>query len=186
MGITNPIFPTESTMDQAQDDGAYDDPEISMETVELAAFYTQTLAVPARRNVNDPVVRTGERIFESAKCARCHTPLLRTGAEAIDPSLTNQSIRPFTDLLLHDMGEDLADGRPDFLATGTEWRTPPLWGLGLVRTVQGEMNLLHDGRARSILEAVLWHGGEALDSREAVLSMSAEEREALVRFLESL
>ncbi|MCA9755974.1 MAG: c-type cytochrome [Candidatus Eisenbacteria bacterium] len=186
MGITNPLFPTESTTEQEQHDGLADDPEISLETVELSAFYTQTLAVPARRNIHDETVRRGERLFEEAKCVWCHVARLETGPEAVDASLENQVIHPYSDLLLHDMGEELADGRPDFVATGSEWRTPPLWGLGLVRTVQGEVNLLHDGRAKSILEAVMWHGGEAEDSREAVRRMSREEREALVAFLESL
>ncbi len=186
MGVTNPIFPTDSAIGQPQADGVADDPEIDMETVELAAFYTQTLAVPARRNVEDPVVRRGQQLFKEAQCATCHTPSLETGHLEGIPSVSHQTIRPYTDMLLHDMGPDLADGRPDYEATGSEWRTTPLWGLGLTRTVQNEYNLLHDGRAKSILEAVMWHGGEAEDSREAVRSMSAGDRAALLAFLESL
>jgi CxxC motif-containing protein (DUF1111 family) len=102
------------------------------------------------------------------------------------PEVAGQTIFPFTDLLLHDMGEGLADHRPDYDASGTEWRTPPLWGLGLVATVNGHTEFLHDGRARSLLEAVLWHGGEAEASRDAVLTMTADERAALLAFLGSL
>jgi CxxC motif-containing protein (DUF1111 family) len=93
---------------------------------------------------------------------------------------------PYTDLLLHDMGDALADGRPDFRANGRQWRTPPLWGIGLIKDVNGHQRLLHDGRANGVLEAILWHGGEAEDSKQQVLRMSREDREALVKFVESL
>ena len=102
------------------------------------------------------------------------------------PEVSNQTIQPFTDLLLHDMGPGLADYRPDFLASGSEWRTPPLWGIGLLKVVNGHTNLLHDGRARGLLEAIMWHGGEAEQSREAVQGMSTSDRNALIAFLESL
>jgi CxxC motif-containing protein (DUF1111 family) len=186
MGVTNPIFPTESAAGQSQADGLDDDPELDLDTVRAAAFYTKTLAVPARRDVDDPVVRRGQALFESARCAACHVPTLHTGDFPEEPALSRQTIHPYTDLLLHDMGEGLADHRPDFLASGSEWRTPPLWGLGLTEVVQGEVFLLHDGRARSLLEAILWHGGEAETSRERVRTMSAEDRDALLAFLESL
>ena len=100
--------------------------------------------------------------------------------------MSHQTIHPYTDLLLHDMGPDLADGRPDFLATGSEWRTPPLWGIGLCRSVNEHTFLLHDGRARGFAEAILWHGGEGEAAREAFRTMAADERAALIRFLESL
>lgn len=186
MGITNPIFPTDSASGQVQDDGLADDPEIDLQTVEDAAFYTQTLAVPARRDVDDARVRRGERVFRDAGCDACHTPRLETGEFPSIPALAHQRIYPYTDLLLHDMGDDLADGRPDFLATGSEWRTPPLWGLGLTGTVSGHMRLLHDGRARTIMESILWHGGEATAARDHVLDATSAEREDLLGFLGSL
>ena len=186
IGITNPVLPLESASGQIQDDGRPDDPEIDMETLDVATFYVQTLAVPARRNIHDPQVRTGEALFGEAGCAACHTPTLRTGVLVGVPEVSHQTIHPYTDMLLHDMGEGLADGRPDFLATGREWRTPPLWGIGLTLRIQGHTLFLHDGRARSLMEAIMWHGGEAARSREAVRAMDKEDRQALIAFLESL
>lgn len=186
MGVTNPIFSTESAFGQTQDDGRADEPEIAMHTVEVAAFYTQTLAVPARRAVNDPVVRRGQMLFREANCVGCHVPKLTTGDLPGIPSVSNQVIYPYTDLLLHDMGDGLADGRPDYLADGREWRTAPLWGIGLTAVVQGHTFLLHDGRARNLMEAILWHGGEAEASREFVRKLPEEDRRALIDFLESL
>jgi CxxC motif-containing protein (DUF1111 family) len=186
MGITNPLFPVETMAGQPQHDGLPDDPEIDMATLEAAAFYTRTLAVPARRDVNDTQNRQGERLFEQVGCAACHLPELATGEFPGVPSVSNQVIRPYTDLLLHDMGPELADGRPEFEADGQEWKTPPLWGLGLTGMVSGHTRLLHDGRARSIEEAILWHGGEGDGSREAFRRLSAAERQALLAFLESL
>ena len=127
--------------------------------------YVQTLAVPAMRNVEDPQVREGAQLFAQAGCVACHAPRHVTGtAHSVGP-LREQVVFPYTDLLLHDMGEGLADGRPDGLASGSEWRTPPLWGIGLVETVSGHTMFLHDGRARSLEEAILWHGGEGQTSR---------------------
>jgi CxxC motif-containing protein (DUF1111 family) len=150
-------------------------------------FWLQGLAVPARRAPEDPQVLRGEALFGAARCAVCHVPTLRT-AERVPhlPQLSNQTIRPYTDLLLHDMGDALADGRPDFEAGPRDWRTPPLWGLGLSRAVSRSGALLHDGRARNVTEAILWHGGEAAGAREAFRTMPRTDREALVRFLESL
>ena len=142
--------------------------------------------MPARRNLDDPQVQRGERLFTEANCAECHVPQLRTGEVPGQPSLSNQVIRPYTDLLLHDMGEGLADHRPDFQASGREWRTPPLWGIGLAEAVNGNANFLHDGRALTLTEAILWHGGEAEVSRTAFKAMSSAERAALVGFLKSL
>lgn len=186
IGVTTTLFPTESSFGQPADDGREDDPELTDEILEAATFYVQTLAVPAPRDVNSPQVRRGEALFEQIKCASCHTPTLETGTLEGVPEVSHQTIHPYTDLLLHDMGPDLADGRPDFLANGREWRTPPLWGIGLTRVVNGRFRLLHDGRARSILEAILWHGGEAEDARLEVEAMSAADLEALLAFLESL
>lgn len=161
-------------------------PEVVPSRLSNLTLYLQALAVPARRDVDDPEVMRGEKLFERARCALCHVPELTTGAKTALRSAANQVIRPYTDLLLHDMGEDLADGRPDFDAGGREWRTAPLWGLGLLAAVSGHTELLHDGRARNVAEAILWHGGEALDSREAFRAMPKADREALVRFVNSL
>ena len=186
IGITTSLLPIESSDGQSQYDGRGDDPELSDEILDVVTFYVQTLAVPARRDLDDPIVQRGEELFESAKCSGCHIPTLETGSLSGVPEVSNQTIQPFTDLLLHDMGPGLADYRPDFLASGSEWRTPPLWGIGLVKVVNGHTNFLHDGRARGLLEAILWHGGEAEQSREAVQAMSASDRDALIAFLESL
>ncbi len=185
MGITSPYFPHESTAGQIQYDGIGDDPEISQEILDQTTFYVQTLAVPARRDLDDSQVLRGEALFAEANCSGCHTPTLQTGRHEI-ASLAYQTIHPYSDMLLHDMGEALADNRPDFEADGREWRTPPLWGIGLTATVNGVPAYLHDGRARTLLEAVMFHGGEAEGAREAVRAMSREERSALVVFLKSL
>lgn len=161
-------------------------PELDDSKLAAVTVYTQALAVPARRDVSDPTVLRGAALFAQAGCASCHTPTLHTGPTSAIASLAGQTIHPFTDLLLHDMGEGLADRRPDFEATGSEWRTPPLWGIGLVRTVNRHTFFLHDGRARSLEEAVLWHGGEADRSRANFTAMSAQDRASLIRFLESL
>ncbi len=161
-------------------------PEVSDEEVLLVVFYSSTLAVPDQRNADDPLVQQGEQIFGAAQCSSCHVPEMVTGIHATIPQLSNQTIQPYTDLLLHDMGEGLADGQTDFQATGSEWRTPPLWGIGLFETVNGHTYYLHDGRARNLTEAILWHGGEAEASRNYFLNLSAAEREALLAFLQSL
>jgi CxxC motif-containing protein (DUF1111 family) len=153
--------------------------------LELVTFYVATLAVPARRDVDDPIVRQGEALFARAGCAACHVPTLVTGDAAV-AALADQVIHPWTDLLLHDMGAGLADDRPDFDAGGREWRTPPLWGIGLVPVVNGHTLFLHDGRARNLEEAILWHGGEGARARAAFVRMTAPARAALLRFLESL
>jgi len=128
----------------------------------------------------------GKQLFNDAKCNACHIPKITTGQNSNIAAFNNQTIFPYTDLLLHDLGEDLADHRPDFLASGTEWRTPPLWGIGLIKTVNGERFLLHDGRARSLEEAIIWHGGEAETAKQAFLKMPKNQRSQLVAFLESL
>jgi len=148
--------------------------------------YLQALAVPAQRNVDDSAVIRGKELFSAAQCDGCHVPELKTGGTAKIAAATNLTIRPYTDLLLHDMGEDLADHRPDFKANGRQWRTPPLWALGLQETVNGHTDLLHDGRARGFVEAIVWHGGEAQRSRDHFLEMDKQDREALVKFLESI
>jgi CxxC motif-containing protein (DUF1111 family) len=188
IGITTPLISQESSQGQIQHDGMDDDPEIDFEVLDAAAFYVQTLAVPARRNVEDPQVKRGQELFTEAKCSSCHIPVLETGQHPTrnELVLNSQVILPYTDLLIHDMGEGLADGRQDFSASGVEWRTAPLWGIGLVKVVNGHTNFLHDGRARNFEEAILWHGGEAEGSKEFFRNLSAEDREALIKFLDSL
>jgi len=154
--------------------------------LELVAFYSGNLAVPARRDADDPAVLRGKAMFYEAGCPACHTPKFVTSRDAETEAHRFQLIWPYTDLLLHDMGEGLADGRPVGSASGREWRTAPLWGIGLTETVNGHTNFLHDGRARNLLEAILWHGGEAAGARDRVAAMDAADRAALIRFLESL
>lgn len=161
-------------------------PEVVPSRLTNITLYLQALAVPARRNVDDPAVKRGEALFQQASCNACHVSELVTADKAAIPQASEVVIHPYTDLLLHDMGEALADGRPDFKATAREWRTAPLWGIGLLKTVNGHTDLLHDGRARNVTEAVLWHGGQAEKAREAFRSMSKEDRAALVKFVESL
>ncbi len=161
------------------------DLEVSDHILAQVLFYSRNLGVPARRDVDDPQVLAGKALFHQAGCPSCHVPRFTTG-EAAEPELANQVIRPYTDLLLHDMGEGLADHRPEFQANGREWRTPPLWGIGTTEAVSGHTQFLHDGRARNLLEAVLWHGGEAERAKQAVLGFDHDERRALLTFLESL
>jgi len=189
IGITSPLFLdqdctlVEAACRNAPNGGT---PEVDQLKIDLVTFYVTLLAVPARRAIDDPVARRGEGLFAGAGCTGCHVSTLVTGELPGFPAVSHQTIHPYTDVLLHDMGPDLADGRPDFLATGSEWRTPPLWGLGLVPTVNDHLFLLHDGRARGFAEAILWHGGEATAAREAFRTMSADDRTALVRFLATL
>ena len=161
------------------------DTEVPDPMLELLTFYAERLAVPVREDVGDPQVLAGKAAFMGAGCAGCHVPKHVTARDA-PPGLDFELIWPYTDLLLHDMGEELADGAGEGLATGTEWRTAPLWGIGAAKAVNPRTGYLHDGRAETLLDAVLWHGGEAAASRDAVLAMPAAERDALVRFLESL
>jgi CxxC motif-containing protein (DUF1111 family) len=162
------------------------EPEVSDNILASVLFYTRNLGVPARRGADTPQVLAGKNLFYQAGCQGCHTPQFTTAADAAEPELANQTIRPYSDLLLHDMGEGLADNRPEFLASGREWRTPPLWGVGLTETVNGHTQFLHDGRARNLLEAILWHGGEAEAAKLQVMTFNADERSALLAFLNSL
>jgi CxxC motif-containing protein (DUF1111 family) len=174
MGITNPLFP--------EPDGKM---EVDRKTLVDNVFYVQTLGVPARTLLEDNQVKRGEKLFSQANCASCHIAELKTGNYPVK-AIANQNIHPYTDLLLHDLGEGLADGRPDFQASGKEWRTSPLWGIGLTHTVLPYSGYLHDGRARNLEEAILWHSGEAQASQEAFKKMSIGDRAALLRFLNSL
>ena len=188
IGITSSLFAVDDCTEAAADcAGAISggEPELLEAILDDVSDYSRLLAVPARRDVDDPAVLRGKALFVDHGCASCHVAALPCDdfAELDTGPFT---IRPYTDLLLHDMGPDLADDRPDFAAGGSEWRTPPLWGLGLIETVNGHTFLLHDGRARTIAEAILWHGGEAEQARERFRTSSRDERADLLRFLESL
>lgn len=169
-----------------QEPGIRDGLEVDGASLDLVTFYSRNLAVPDRRDVDDPRVLRGKEVFHASGCAACHTPKHVTARLPDRPEQSFQLIWPYTDLLLHDMGPGLADNRPEARATGSEWRTAPLWGIGLTEQVTGIASFLHDGRARTLLEAVLWHGGEAQAARDAVVTLSAPDRAALLAFLESL
>jgi len=154
--------------------------------LDLVTFYSQTLGVPERRDVDDPAVLRGKEAFYNNGCASCHVPKFVTSRNAENPALQFQLIWPYSDFLLHDMGEGLADHRPEGQADGYEWRTPPLWGIGLTQDVSGHTFLLHDGRARNLTEAILWHGGEAQAARDGFAAMDKKTRDDLIAFLESL
>lgn len=154
--------------------------------LELVTFYSKNLAVPMRRDSDDPGVLMGKKLFYEIGCVDCHRAKYVTSRNAEQSEHQFQLIWPYTDMLLHDMGDGLADFRPVGIATGREWRTPPLWGIGLTQTVNGHTRFLHDGRARNLLEAILWHGGEAEQHRDAVVGLMPQERRSLIRFLESL
>lgn len=184
MGITSSLFPNEnctSIQKDCQNAPSARKPELEDKQLDVITFYHTVLAVPAT-NPNS----IGAALFEKAQCIHCHVPVLKTSSNAQYSQLRNRLIHPYTDLLLHDMGAELADNRPDHLASGSEWRTPPLWGIGLAKLVNPKAGFLHDGRARSVLEAILWHGGEAQAATDAVRAMSADEREALIAFIESI
>ena len=189
MGVNSNLFPEQNcppaqTICAKQLPGNF--PEIIDHEIDALELWLQGLAVPARRDVNDPEVRRGAALFSSAQCAVCHVPEMKTGKFSKLPQLSDQVFHAYTDMLLHDMGDELADGRPDFKAGPRDWRTPALWGLGLSQTVSGSTAMLHDGRARNVTEAILWHGGEAEVAREAFRNMTKSEREALVKFVEAI
>lgn len=183
MGVTSSLFPHESSYGQTQDDQLADDPELPDSVLNYVTYYVQSLAVPARRDVNEN--RAGEKLFIQINCAGCHRQTMQTETN-IALQLGSQRIHPYTDLLLHDMGTALADNRPDYLATGNEWRTMPLWGIGLFDKTNGTPYYMHDGRARTIEEAILWHGGEAEKSKQQFMNLSKSDRSELLTFLQSL
>ncbi len=189
IGLTTSMFPQQNCPEaQSGCTGTAQEgpPELSDSFFERLVTYMRTLAVPQARGADTPSFQRGLDVFRAMGCADCHMPTLTTGAETSLPELANQTFHPFTDLLLHDMGDGLADHRPDGDASGTEWRTPPLWGIGLLGQVNGHDRLLHDGRARGLEEAILWHGGEGERAKEAFRTAPAEERKALVDFLNAL
>lgn len=189
MGITSPIFGEQNCpapqveCAEAPNGG---EPEIPGDNFEKLVFYSATLAPPTRPDHADPEVIRGREWIRDLGCTDCHKESVETGEHPSISELSFQKIRPYTDLLLHDMGDALSDARPAYSAGGNEWRTPPLWGVGRIEVVNEHQLLLHDGRARGFAEAILWHGGEAEEAKEAFRALPVEERQALIRFLESL
>lgn len=173
MGLSNKLFP--------ETDGSRD---VNDDQFDEVMQFLSTIAVPAAAPRNAAATR-GRKLFDDFGCASCHVPTFVTGDAAI-PQLAHQTIHPYTDLLLHDVGDLLTDGRRDFLAEGVEWRTPPLWGLGLVQVIEPNATFLHDGRAQTVAEAILWHGGEAMAAREAFRLAAQQDRDALLAFLQTL
>ncbi|MBU2974550.1 c-type cytochrome [Zobellia sp. B3R18] len=187
LGITSSLFPDENcnetlNCDKIANGGS---PEIPDDNLDNVVFYSATLSVPARRDFDNEEVLQGKELFNSIKCSGCHITTFQTGTSNIN-ALSNQTIRPYTDLLLHDMGDALSDNAPEFKATGNEWRTPPLWGIGLIKTVNDHTNLLHDGRARNIEEAILWHGGEAETIKNNFMDLDKDDRAKIIKFIETL
>lgn len=192
IGITSSLYRDENYTDMqpecttvvnGNNSNGYELDDMVLDRVEL---YTSTLAVPGRRNWRDQNILKGKALFFEAGCQKCHIQNFTTGNHSKFEALNNQSIYPYSDFLLHDMGEQLADNRPEYLANGQEWRTPPLWGIGLIEVVNGHTELLHDGRARNIEEAILWHGGEAKNAQENFKKMSSINRKDLIDFIKSL
>jgi len=187
LGVSSTLFTGQNCTSIQRDclqmvDGG--EPEISDKLLGRVALYVGNLAVP-QSAANKPEHQNGQALFSQAGCQQCHRPQLQAG-ESEHVWLSNRTFHPYTDLLLHDMGVDLADNRPVFAASGREWRTAPLWGIGQAKKVAPQTGFLHDGRARNVLEAILWHGGEAQKSRQVVEQMSTAQRNELLRFIESL
>jgi CxxC motif-containing protein (DUF1111 family) len=189
VGMTTTLRPDENCTEVQTACGAAPNggkPEVSDKIFRHIVNYQHMLGVPARRHLDVPEVKQGARLFAESGCAACHRSTFVTGEVKDAPWLSKQTLHPFTDMLLHDMGTGLADGRADFEADGNEWRTPPLWGIGLQQAVNGHTRLLHDGRARNVSEAILWHGGEGERAKEAFRNLSKADREALLAFIDSL
>jgi CxxC motif-containing protein (DUF1111 family) len=188
MGLTTTLIP-QDTCTGIQSDclnaEVGGEPEVSDHIFDRVVIYSKTVAVPVRRIPEDPVILSGKALFNKIDCSLCHTPSYVTGSSDI-PALSGQRIWPYTDLLLHDMGSDLSDQNPGSKAIHQEWRTAPLWGIGLAKQVTSYTGYLHDGRARTIEEAILWHGGEAKDSRDSFMMLSQRERKALIAFVSDL
>lgn len=196
LGISSPLFPFQNDMEKQNlgnlpkgylsTDKQENQFEIVADRIEKVVFYSRHLAVPARRNHDNPKVLNGKRLFNKINCVGCHIPSFTTGTIDDAPELSQQKIYPYTDMLLHNMGLGLADNRPEGKASGREWRTPPLWGIGLVKMVNKHTYFLHDGRARNLEEAILWHGGEATNITKKYMHLSKSERDDIIAFLESL
>ena len=192
MGVTNPLFPVENCTDvqtacKAALSGTTDGPvEMTAKQMNEVTTYLELLGVPGRDYLDHPDVIRGETLFKETGCESCHRETFVTGTEQRQKRLHNQKIHPYSDFLLHDMGPLLADYRPSFDADGYEWRTPPLWGIGMVETVNGHTRFMHDGRARNLEEAILWHGGEAETSKQKYTQLSENDRQSIINFLKSL
>lgn len=192
MGLSNPVFPGQPCTERQPEclaaphgnDG--DGLEVSAALLDTMVFFSMLVGVVERRRPGDPSVEKGGALFVRLGCDGCHVPHFKTGNDPGFPHLSGQDIWPYTDLLLHDMGPELADGRADFDASGKEWRTAPLWGVGLARAMHARVGFLHDGRARTVEEAILWHGGEAKESRERFAALGEDDRRALLSFVRSL
>lgn len=189
MGVTSSLYveencPPVQTACRAMPPG--NRPELLDYSWDELNFWSVALDAPPARDQDNPQIIRGRETFEKARCAQCHVPEMRTGDYPLLPAISKKTFRAYTDLLLHDMGDGLADGRPDFKAGPRDWRTAPLWGIGLSAQVNGSTNLLHDGRARNVLEAILWHGGEAKASRDLFAGLSKQERDDLIAFVNSL
>jgi len=195
MGLSNPLYTNPSNCGESQIDCLnaingnsieHDNLEVSNQQLELITFYSQQLGVPARRDIDDEDVIAGKKLFFELSCNSCHMEKFKTGSHSDHKNLKHQVIYPYSDFLLHDMGDGLSDDIPEYLASGNEWRTTPLWGLGLTETVSGRETYLHDGRARNLTEAILWHGGEANSAREQFKKLNNIQINQLLRFLNSL
>lgn len=192
MGISNPVFPTQpctekqTLCNKSVNGNNKDGVEIPEKLLNLIVNFNLSIGVPERRKPEHPIIVQGRELFYKTQCNACHTASYKTATSLDYPHLSEQTIWPYTDLLLHDMGEGLADGRPDYLATGSEWRTAPLWSIGLSQAVNGSKNFLHDGRARNIEEAILWHDGEAKNSKDNFSKLNKAQRQALMAFVRSL
>jgi CxxC motif-containing protein (DUF1111 family) len=188
MGVTSPVFRTLDCGAQQTDCSSLNptSTELADSDFRLLVAYLQALGAPARRDPTNATVVAGEQIFTSIGCGSCHAPTMNTGHRHPLPEMRGNTIHAYTDLLLHDMGAGLADQLTTNAALNREWRTPPLWGLGMSEAVSGHARFLHDGRARSILEAILWHGGEAEQAKQRVLQLNATQRNQLLAFLRSL
>lgn len=189
MGLTSTISSKENCplpQNECLDSPNGGTPEVTNLQLDKVVFYQSALAVPKRRNYKEQNVLDGRDLFKNIDCIKCHTINFTTGASDENSHVEGILIKPYSDFLLHDMGEELADNRPDFLANGREWRTQPLWGIGLIKTVNNHTNLLHDGRARNIEEAILWHGGEAENSKNKFMNLTSTERNKVLEFINSL
>lgn len=188
LGITSRLHPEENCPGAEEFCARFQTASLDLSDAQLddVVFYQAALALPAARKPADPLVLRGKELFEQTGCQHCHVPSLTSGDVALTPMLANTTFNAYTDLLLHDMGEGLADGRPDHAAGPAEWKTAPLWGIGLIPVVNEHQTLLHDGRARGVLEAIMWHGGEAAPARARVQALQKVERDALVAFVNSL
>lgn len=189
MGLTTPVFTEMDCHDpqiDCQNATNGGSPEVTQKQLDNVLFYQASLSVPNRRNAKNKTVLQGKALFNDLACISYHAINKVTGAIPLNPLLENIQIKPYSDFLLHDMGEDLADNRTDYKANGQEWPTQPLWRIGLIPTVNKHTYFLHDGRARSIEEAILWHGGEAAKSRDRFIDLTAEERKKLITFINSL